>query len=62
MKVNESNTERIVRVIIGLGLLYVAFALVGAPWNWVAGVLGVVMLVTSAIGYCPLYDLFKIKK
>lgn len=62
MKVNESKTERIIRVIIGAGFLYVAFGLAAAPWNWVAGVLGVVMVATSAMGYCPLYDLLKIKK
>jgi hypothetical protein len=59
---NESNVDRIIRAVLGVVLLYLGFggALSGAL-TVVADVLGVVMLLTSAIGFCPLYALFKIK-
>jgi len=60
MKLNESNVDRIIRVIAGVVLLYLGFggALSGAL-AVVADVLGVVLLLTSAVGFCPLYALFK---
>ena len=60
MKLNESNVDRIIRVVVGVVLLYVGFggALSGAL-AVVADVLGVVMLFTGAVGFCPLYALFK---
>jgi Protein of unknown function (DUF2892) len=55
MKVNVGNIERVVRVAVGLGL--VAWALMGGPvWAWI----GVVPIVTGAIGSCPAYSIFGI--
>ena len=60
MKLNESNVERIIRVVVGIVFLYLGFggALSGAL-AVVADVLGVVMLLTGAVGFCPLYAVFK---
>ncbi|MBI5965779.1 MAG: DUF2892 domain-containing protein [Chloroflexi bacterium] len=60
MKLNESNVDRIIRVLAGVVLLYLGFggALSGALAG-VADVLGVVMLLTGALGFCPLYAIFK---
>lgn len=60
MKLNESNLDRIVRVVVGIVLLYLGFggALSGAM-AIVADVLGAVMLLTGVAGFCPLYTLFK---
>ena len=61
MKLNESNVDRIIRAVVGIVLLYLGFggALSGVM-AYVADVLGVVLLVTGAIGFCPLYHLFKL--
>ena len=51
---NEHPVERVVRVILGLGVLSLAF--VGPKTAW--GYLGVVLLATGLLGSCPLYTLF----
>lgn len=50
---NVNSIERVVRVIVGLLLLALVF--VGPRTAW--GYLGLVPLVTGAVGYCPLYHL-----
>ncbi len=60
MTKNEGTWDRIIRVILGLILLYVGYAMAPAPWNYVAYVVGIILVVTGAIGYCLLYSLFKI--
>lgn len=50
---NEHAFERTVRVIVGLGLLSLAF--VGPQTAW--GYLGLVPLLTGLIGTCPLYTM-----
>jgi hypothetical protein len=60
MKSNESNIDRIIRAVAGIALLYLGFGgIFGGALSTVADVLGVVMLVTAAIGFCPLYAVFK---
>jgi hypothetical protein len=51
---NEHPMERTVRVILGLGVLSIAF--VGPKTAW--GYLGLVPLATGLLGSCPLYTLF----
>ena len=56
MKGNESSADRIIRGILGLALLLVAFLAVPAgALQIVLAVIGVVLLLTGAIGFCPLY-------
>ena len=61
MSVNVGTVDRLVRIVLGLGLI--AFALpVGFPstgWNYV-GWIGVVPLLTGVVGNCPLYSVFGI--
>jgi hypothetical protein len=60
MKSNESNIDRIIRVVAGVVLLYLGFGGVfGGAIGAVADVLGVVLLLTGAVGFCPLYAMFK---
>ena len=54
MKANEGKVDRIVRLVIGLGLLSLVF--IGPQTMW--GFVGPVPLVTGAFGFCPLYRLF----
>lgn len=51
---NEATIERILRVVVGLGVLSLVF--VGPKSNW--GLLGIIPLFTGAIGSCPIYTLF----
>jgi hypothetical protein len=53
---NEHHIERIVRVIVGAGVVSLAFIGPATPWAW----LGVVPIVTGLLGSCPLYTLFGI--
>jgi hypothetical protein len=53
---NEHMIERALRVVLGLGLLAIAFVGPKTPW----GYLGVVPLLTGLLGSCPLYTLFGI--
>jgi len=55
MKKNIGSIERVLRIIVGLGL--VIWALKGGPvWAWI----GIVPIVTGAIGNCPVYSIFGI--
>lgn len=60
MKMNESNVDRIIRAVAGVVLLYLGFGGVLGGWlAIVADVLGGVLLLTGAVGFCPLYAIFK---
>jgi Protein of unknown function (DUF2892) len=51
MKSNVGGIDRILRVVLGLALIgMAAFGVIGA-WGWI----GVVPLLTAAMGFCPLY-------
>jgi hypothetical protein len=53
MNANVGTIDRGLRALVGLALI--AWALTGGPvWAWV----GVVPLLTAAIGFCPAYTLF----
>ena len=56
MQKNIHNIERIVRIVIGLGLTSMAF--VGPANLWF--LIGVVPLLTGIIGWCPPYSLLGI--
>jgi hypothetical protein len=53
MKPNVGNTDRIIRAVLGVVLLSLLVFLDGNI-RWV-GLLGLVMLGTAAIRFCPLY-------
>jgi Protein of unknown function (DUF2892) len=50
---NEHPIERVLRVLVGLGILALVF--VGPKSAW--GLLGIVPLATGLVGSCPLYTL-----
>jgi len=50
---NEHNVERVLRVLVGAGLLSLVFV---GPQTW-WGLIGLVPLVTGLAGTCPLYTL-----
>ena len=53
MEKNMASWDRGIRVVLAVIFLYLALQNGGA-W-WILGILGVVFLLTSAIGFCPLY-------
>jgi hypothetical protein len=53
MKSNVGSIDRVVRVLIGLVLLSLFFLLEGKAKYF--GLIGLVPLLTAAIGFCPLY-------
>jgi hypothetical protein len=56
MKVNEGPLDRGLRVTAGIVLIGLTLAGLIGPWGYI----GVVPLVTGAIGLCPLYSLLGI--
>jgi uncharacterized membrane protein YkgB len=57
---NMGNTDRAIRTVIGVVLLFVAFTSLAGVWAWVAGIVGAVLLATAAMGSCPPYALLGI--
>jgi hypothetical protein len=56
MKTNEGVTDRSLRVI--LGLVLIGLAATGTVGLW--GYIGVIPLITGAVGMCPIYSLLGI--
>ncbi len=60
-KVNEALWDRIVRVIVGIVLLYLGwFGVVTGEWGIALKIIGFFPLLTGIVGWCPLYALLKI--
>ncbi|MEO1173307.1 MAG: DUF2892 domain-containing protein [Myxococcota bacterium] len=53
---NENTLDRGIRVVIGIALIALVFTGPQTPLGWI----GVIPLVTGALGRCPLYRLFGI--
>ncbi len=51
MKTNVGGIDRILRIVLGLVLAGLAATGVIGAWGW----LGLVLVATAAIGFCPLY-------
>ena len=58
MNMNEGTIDRVVRIVLGVVLLYVGIMVVGGVWGIVIDVLGAIALLTGIVGFCPLYKLF----
>jgi len=58
MKPNVGNTEKIIRVIIGVALLSLLFVLEGNMRY--LGLIGIIPLVTAAVSWCPIWALLGI--
>lgn len=56
MKINAGNPDRIIRVVVGLGLIVAA--VLDAPYIGAWGYIGVVPLLTGILGVCPAYSIF----
>lgn len=60
--VNESGIDRIIRVMLGIVLIALAWgSVVTGGLGTVLIILGVVALLTGVVGFCPLYALLKVR-
>ena len=60
MKKNEGNADRTVRLILAIVLAVVAYYMPGGAWQVIFYVLAAILLITSATGFCLLYQLMGI--
>jgi hypothetical protein len=51
MKANVGGIDRVLRILVGLGLIALAASGTVGWWGW----LGVVPLLTGLVGWCPPY-------
>lgn len=58
MDKNIGNTDKVVRIVVGLGILTLLFLLKG-PDRWL-GLIGLIPILTASVGWCPAYSLFGI--
>lgn len=56
MTCNIGKTERILRIVVGLIITSLAFVGPASPWAF----LGLVLLLTGVIGWCPPYAMLGI--
>jgi Protein of unknown function (DUF2892) len=54
MKANVGTIDRALRALLGIVLIALALTGTVGLWGWI----GVVLLATAALGYCPLYTVF----
>lgn len=57
MQKNMGSIDRALRAIVGLVLIALVFVGPQTPWGWI----GIVPLLTAALGWCPAYVPFGIK-
>lgn len=51
---NEHKVDRIIRVVVGLAIVSLAFVGPQTPWAF----LGLIFVVTGLVGFCPIYRIF----
>lgn len=56
---NESNADRIARVVVGVALLIAGFAALNGVLAVIAIIVGLILTVTGAVGFCPIYAVLK---
>jgi len=60
--INQSNVDRIIRVVLGIVLLALGWGgVVGGGWGVFLKVIGFVPLLTGIVGFCPIYALLKLR-
>jgi hypothetical protein len=61
LQINEGPIDRGIRIVVGIALLAAAAAgLVAAPIVYVTSVVAAVLVVTGAVGFCPLYAILRL--
>jgi hypothetical protein len=61
LQINESPIDRVVRLVVAIVLFALAATgVVASPWAYVAVLVGAILLVTGAVGFCPLYAILRV--
>ncbi len=61
MNCNVGNVDRVIRLILGLALISLMFLMPQTVWGWGGLVLGIVLISTAVLSWCPLYALLGLK-
>ena len=54
---NLGTIDRVFRVVLGLALISLVFLGPQTAWGW----LGLILLATAAISFCPIYRIFGLR-
>ena len=57
MTANVGTIDRVIRLVLGLVLLSQVFMGLQTPWGWI----GLILVGTAAIKFCPAYRIFGLK-
>lgn len=58
---NVGGADRVIRVVLGIGLLLFAlFTDVATVWRAIVGIVGAIALLTGVVAYCPANQLLGI--
>ncbi len=61
MKKNVGSIDKIIRIIIAVVAVYASYTgMVAAPWTYVLYAVAAIMVLTAAIGTCPIFLIFGI--
>ena len=61
MKTNESGLDRVIRTIVGIVLFVLYFTgVISGTLGIILLVIGAILIVTSLVGFCPIYAILKI--
>ncbi len=61
---NIGRLDRILRAVLGAVLLALGLGYLGglaAPWDWVVGIAGFVLVATAILSICPAYALLGVR-
>jgi hypothetical protein len=56
MKANVGSIDRVLRIVVGIGLLALVFVVEGDARWW--GMVGILPLATGLFRFCPAYSIF----
>ena len=55
---NIGTADRAARLLVGTILILLAWLSLSGAWAWAAGIIGLVLILTALVRFCPLYRLF----
>lgn len=62
MKINMGKIDRILRFLLGVLVIYLYFTnQISGLWAIVLGIFAIIFIITSFVGFCPVYTLFGIR-
>jgi succinate-acetate transporter protein len=60
MQANVGKNDKTLRLIVGLVLLILGIMYRSSTIGVIAGIVGIIVLLTSLFGFCPMYSILKI--